>query len=309
MTIELRRDTAAWLEARREVITSTDLPIILGLSPYKSEGELAREKQGQLDFPDERRARAMRLGQQFEPVIRREDELEHGIRLRKVNRFITHATIPWAATSLDFERVGERTIVEAKWRSRRPDGLAQDIEAQVRWQMGVAGYPRAHVAMLHGNELECFDLEHDESVFVGMVALAEDFRVRLAVGGPFEESIESVKRRWPQDSGETIEADGGLEEAVQAYAALKDSIATSEKQAEVIETAIRNRMADATRLDGNGWHITLKRTKDIERTDWQSLAAGLIRTYVPEDERAPLIGIHTSVKSGYRPFRLVRKES
>ena len=44
MTLE--QGSAEWLAARRQMVTSTDLPVIMGLSPYKSEATLAREKLG-----------------------------------------------------------------------------------------------------------------------------------------------------------------------------------------------------------------------------------------------------------------------
>ena len=53
-----------WLEARRLGVTSTDIPAIIGVSPWKSEGDVAREKQGLTDQPDDDpdRARRFRLG-------------------------------------------------------------------------------------------------------------------------------------------------------------------------------------------------------------------------------------------------------
>lgn len=304
----LRRDTPEWIEARRQFITSTDLPVILGLSPYRAEADLAAEKlTGQTEEPDPRRARAMRLGREIEGVIRSEDEIEHGVRLRRVNRFIVSDRIPWAATSLDFERVGERVIVEAKAsRSRRwDDGLPQDVEAQVRWQMGIAGFPRAHVALLRsGSELECFDVEHEPETFDGLVDIATDFRDRLAAGGPFAESPESVKRRYPADNGAEVIADGELVAAVEALVATRERRKALEGDEAALETAIKVRMGEFAVLAGPGFHVTWRRTRDSSTTDWKSLAAGLLNT-LPETERAALVGIHTTDRPGFRPFRVV----
>src|SRR5512135_1267475 len=120
--------TPEWLAARRVGITSTDIPVLLGLSPYKSEATLAREKAGEDQEVDAATARRFRLGLAMEEIIRAEDEMEHGYKLRRVNRLLYHPELPWAMTSLDFERVGEKTIVEAKTsRSGRwDDGVPQD---------------------------------------------------------------------------------------------------------------------------------------------------------------------------------------
>lgn len=297
-----------WLTERRAGISSTDLPIILGLSPYRSEASLAREKlDGEEQPTDEAQERRFRFGLALEAVIRAEDELEHGIRLRRINGLIHHRELPWAITSLDFERVGERTIVEAKsTRSGRwDDGLPQDVEAQVRWQMGVARYPRAHVAALrHGSELTCFDVEHDEATFTGLVRIAEDFRARLAAGGPFAENAESVKRRYPSDSGAEMAADAELTILVRTLVALREQRRGTERAEADIETAIKSRMGAVAILNGEGFHITWKRTKDVEQTDWRAVADGLLRQ-LPETERTALVGLATTVRPGFRPFRVV----
>jgi len=306
--LAIRRDTDEWLEARRQFVTSTDIPVILGLSPYKVEADIAAEKiDGRREDADEKHARLLRLGQRLEEVVREEDEIEHGVRLRKVNRFLVHPKIEWAGTSLDFERVGERVIVEAKSsRARRwDDGLPQDVEAQVRWQMGVAGYPKAHVALLRsGSELECFDVEHDQATFDGLVDIAADFRDRLARGGPFTESADSLKRRYPADSGAEIEADNEMADAVAALIALRTRRKGLEADEERLEVAIKTRMADAAALVGDGWRVTWKRTKDRTETDWKSLSTGLLKL-VPETEREALVGLHSAVREGFRPFRVV----
>lgn len=304
----IRQRTEEWLDARRDAVTSTDIPVLLGLSPWKSEGQLAREKLGgDPEEADLAGARRMRLGLALEAVIRDEDELEHGVRLRRVNRLLTHPTLGWAKTSLDFERVGARVIVEAKaTRSLRlDDGLPQDWEAQVRWQMGVAGYPHAHVAALRsGSELVCWDVDHDEDVFRGLVAIAEDFRRRLADGGPFAESAASIRARFPADDGSELTADAETAEAARELLSVRARRKDLEATEEALEVAIKARMGEAAVLVGPGFRATWKRTKDREETDWRSLADGLLRQ-LPETDRDAVVGLHTSVRAGFRPFRLV----
>ncbi len=81
----------------------------------------------------------------------------------------------------------------------------------------------------------------------------------------------------------------------------------TETQEEVLETAIKTRMADAAVMRGTGWHITWKRSKDSLLTDWESIAKGIL-TLVPEDQREPLVSIHTTVRPGFRPFRVVKEK-
>lgn len=307
----VRKDTPEWREAKRQFVTSTALPIILGLSPYACEQDLADEMDGKPREITPDRERLMRMGKAMERVIRDEDQREHGIKLRSVNRFLVHPDIPWAATSLDFERVGERCIVEAKSsRARRwEDGLPQDVEAQVRWQMGVAGYPKAHIAVLrHGSELDCFDVEHDAVVFDGLVAWAADFMERRKAGGPFVQNAASIKRAYPTDTGAEMEADADLAEAVGALTAIRSQRRALEAKEEQIESAVKARVGDYSTVTGPGWHLTWRRTKDRTETDFRTIAEELLRQ-LPETDRTAIVGRCTIVRPGFRPLRIVLDKS
>jgi putative phage-type endonuclease len=297
-----------WLAERRVGITSTDIPAILGISPWRSEGDVAREKMGEdPEPPDAETARRFRLGIALEDVVATEEEVEHGIKLRHVRRLLVHPTIPWAMTSLDFERVGERTIVEVKTTTSRDwdDGLPEYVEAQVRWQMGVAGYPAAHVAALRfGSQLACFDLDHDPATFDNLVVIATDFRRRLDAGGPFAETRESARRAWPYDDGSEIVADAELAEAVDALVAVRADLAVLKQRDDDLVAAITTRMGPATAVLGAGWRVTWKRAKDSEVTEYKTLALDALGLLDPPTI-ADLMERHTSTRPGSRRF-LVR---
>jgi putative phage-type endonuclease len=305
MDLALKQGSPEWLEARRDLITSTDLPVILGLSPYKSEATLAREKLG-LAEPTEQTL-VMRVGLALEPVIREEYERQKGVPLRRFHGMIRHPQIEWAAASPDWRRQGARYLVEGKYSTaRRWDGSTppDDVEAQVRWALGCTGYPVADVARLDGRELHISEpIEHDQATFDNLVTVAADFRRRLAAGGPFTEDAASLKAQYPADDGSELTADAELEEAVIELLRLRALKKETEEACERIETAVKSRMATATRLTGSGWSITWKRTKDSEQTDWKSLADGLLRQ-LPDEQRQTLVSIHTSLREGFRPFRV-----
>lgn len=308
-----RQRTPEWLETRRGAITSTDIGVILGLSPYKAEGALAREKLGTPDAEtvDAKRERVMRLGLALESVVRDEDEREHGIKLRRVNRLLTHPTLPWAMTSLDFERVGERTIVEAKTSraGRWDEGLPQAEEAQVRWQMGVGGYPRAHVALLRsGSELVCFDVEHDPDTFDALVVIAEDFRRRLAEGGPFAETAESIKARYPADNGTVLPATPDLVELVEMYRSAKVTKQAAEDAEKTTANALRAVLRDASGIDGL---VTYRKNADSTRTNWPAVASAyrsLLADHA-DDELEAIVSIHSETAQGPRVLRLLKEKA
>jgi putative phage-type endonuclease len=302
----LRQGSPEWLAARRELVTATDIPVLLGISPYKCEADLADEKRG-LSEPSVSSLR-MRAGTALQPLIGEAYTEATGKRVRAWTGLAIHPTIEWAGASPDFRVVGEKRLVEAKRsgsRSRFADGLPQDIEAQVMWQLGVTGYPVADVAVLLGDDdLSTFEVPFDPATFDNLVAVAADFRKRLLFGGDFGRDDARVRRDHPNDDGSEIAADADLEAAALALFDTRAQIESLEQTEKALKTAITARMGDAAVLRGSGWHATWKRTKDREDTDWKNLAAGLLRQ-LAEPERTALVGIHTSVKDGFRPFRLV----
>lgn len=293
-----------WLAERRLGVTSTDIPAILGVSPWTSEGDVARAKAGAVEEYDEETQRRFRVGRALEAVIRAEDEVEHGIKLRRVHRFIVDPERPLLRTSLDFERVGERTIVEAKSSASRDwdAGLPEYVEAQVRWQMGVARYPRAHVAALRfGQTLLCFDVEHDQPTFDQLVLIAEDFWRRYEAGGPFAESTASARRAWPTDDGTTASADPETQDAIVDLLATRLRLAADEEREEALKASIQTRMGPTTRLLFPGGHITWRRTKETTETSWKELAADALGQLDPITIDG-LVARHTTARPGVRRF-------
>jgi putative phage-type endonuclease len=302
--VAVAQGSPAWLAARRALVTATDIPVLLGLSPYRCEADVADEKlNGTVLEPSLR----MRVGSAVQDLIGEEYSRQTGRKVRRYLGLITHPDIEWAGASPDFRVVGEKRLVEAKRsssRSRFADGLPQDVEAQVAWQLGVTGFPRADVAVLLGDdELEVFEVDADKALFADLVAIAEDFRARLAAGGPFSRDANRIKRDYPSDNGSEMVADAELTEAVNALVALRAQRKDMEAAEERIETAIKARMGEVATLVGQGFRITWKQSKSSEQVDWKSVADGLLRQ-LPESERQALVGIATTVRQGFRPFRV-----
>jgi len=304
--LALRQRSPEWLEGRRALITATDVAVLLGLSPYRCEADLADEKLG-TGAPQDENVR-MRIGSALEDLNLAEYEAATGSRAVRFRSMVRHPSIEWAAASPDARRVGDRRLIELKWttsRTRFADGLPRDIEAQVAWQLGCTGYPLADVSVLTPDGLlPVFEVPADPGLFADLVLIAEDFRRRLAEGGPFARDAARIRRDHPADDGTEIAADGDTAEAVRALLDVRAQIARHEATEEQLKAAIQARMGDAAVLTGPGFRVTWKRTKDREETDWKSLSTGLLTT-VPETERDALVGLHTTVRPGFRPLRVV----
>jgi putative phage-type endonuclease len=292
-----------WHDARRTHITATDLPIILGISPWKSEQDLADEK---TNGNGTESTLVMRVGSALEDLIAAAYAEQTGRKVRRVHGLWESSRVPWAAASPDATAAGR--LVELKWsgsRSRFANGLPEDVEAQCAWQAFVAEVDEVDVAALTVGDdaVRIFTVRADEGLQRHLVAIAADFRRRLAEGGPFAQSLDSLKRRYPADDGTEMAADADVDAAVRALWELRGQRTRLEEDEAVLETAIKTRMADHARLVGDGWSVTWRRTKDREETDWKAVAAGALNA-LPETERAALVGLHSMVRPGFRPFRI-----
>ena len=298
----VRQGTPEWLAARRDLVTASDIPILLGVSPFKCEADLADEKRGLAETESTLR---MRVGLALEDLIAAEYEAKTGYKTRRWAGLAIHPSISWAGASPDRKRKG--ALVELKHttsRSRFADGLPQDVEAQVAWQMGVTGYEHTDVAVLTGDDLLVFPVEYDHALFVDLFEVAKDFRRRLEAGGPFKRDTARIKRDYPADDGSVMTADADLDAAVKALIDLRGQRKRLEDSETTIEDAIKARMGPVSRLVGDGFTVTWRKTKDVTTTDWKALADGLLRQ-LPEGQREPLIGLHSDVREGFRPFRVV----
>jgi hypothetical protein len=173
------------------------------------------------------------------------------------------------------------------------------------WQMGVGGYPVADVAawVFGAKEpLRITTLEYDADLFAGLVDIATDFRRRLAAGGPFTPDLGYLRDKYPTDDGTELTADADLTDAVRALVHVRGERKTLEAKEEALESAIKTRMAEATRLVGEGFVCSWKRTKDRTEVDYRAVVADL-------DPPAAVLELHTVIKPGFRPFRISIGES
>lgn len=306
--VRVAQGTDAWLAYRRTAVTGTDIPVILGVSPWRCEADLADDKRG-LSEPQPESV-AMRRGRALEPLVADLYAEATGRAVRRSRAMWRHPRIEWAAASLDFTVVGERRIVEAKTtssRARFADGVPDDVRAQVAWQLGVMGWPVADVAVLEGDRLSVHEVAADEALFSDMVAIAEDFRRRLDAGGPFARDLARVRRDHPSDDGSEMAADADLDAAASALLDVRASIRRHQETEERLVRAITDRMGDAAVLTGTGWRATWRRTRDRTETDWASVAGELLAA-TPEPERSDAVARHTITRPGTRPFRLAGED-
>jgi putative phage-type endonuclease len=292
---EIRQGTPEWLEWRRSEcrVGSTDLPVLVGLSPWKSEYELALEFAASMDPAVDVALEAevhdqREVGLLMEPVLLELYRRRTGRRARNVHRVLAMKDRPWAVASLDAETIGERPnrLVELKhsWAIRwTTKTLPEDVEVQVMWQLGVSGYPAADVmAMSHGVP-RVVPVEFDQSYFDDLVAIAERFRERTIAGIlPKPDGSDSARRalatRFPVDDGTFLPTTLETAAIAAELLAARSELAAAKARAGTAENAVRAVLGEATgmgTLEADGYRITWKRTADRTITDWKDYALEL----------------------------------
>lgn len=150
--------TPEWYAARSRGVGGSDIPAILGYSPYRSIGHVWAEKRGEIG-PDPG-GEAARWGTLLEDVISTEWSQRHDVAVRVVPT-LRHVDVPHWIASLD--RLvddcpdGQTCALEVKnhsewkrgsWRDDVPDAVL----AQAQWQLHVTGIDHLHVAALIGGQ-------------------------------------------------------------------------------------------------------------------------------------------------------------
>lgn len=325
LNVPLRQGTSEWLAYRRTGVSASDIPILLGLSPYRCEADLADEKLGNATVEQ---TLPMKVGLALEDLIAAEYEQATGRRLQRFRSILRHPDIEWAIASPDRRVIGEKRVVELKHTgssSRFSDGLPQDVEAQVAWQLGVLGWPVADVAVLVGGRefLRPFEVAFDAALFDNLVAVAADFRHRLAEGGPFAQNDDSLRRQYPRDNGETLPATPDLVELVEQFRAAKAAKSAAENAEKSIASALRAIVLDKSGIDGL---LTYRKNADSTRTNWPAVAAAYrkkIEALLTDasmgtdawpataqavlDELDTLLSIHSETVQGPRVLRLLKE--
>ncbi len=108
--IPQNQGSAEWLRFRKDKIGASEAAIIMGISPFKSIGQLWEEKLG--IRPLEEPSDAMKRGTGMEQEAREGFEKDSGLCMTP--KVLVHPTIPYMIASLDGISMDEKFILEIK---------------------------------------------------------------------------------------------------------------------------------------------------------------------------------------------------
>lgn len=151
-----------WLAERRNGITATDLPKIIGISAWGTAIDVWTSKLGTAEEDFEvgiGQGEAAFWGIKFEDVVARAWAEHNNVTIRRIG-IIEKETQPWMRASLDRLVTGcpdGRCALEVKTRSSYKgddwkDGVPAEELAQVEWQLLVSGLDHIHITALIGGQ-------------------------------------------------------------------------------------------------------------------------------------------------------------
>lgn len=258
-----------WLDARRRAITSSDVPTILGVSPYSNPFQLWIEKTGgQGPRDDAKMRRRFRMGHHVEPLIAEwfaEDTGRSPFRPAPGYYLLTNPGLSWAAVTPDL------LVIDG----RGPDGV---VEGKSAGLMDLSGYeqsPALHyaVAQLHlpllvcgmeqgwvattfgmANAFKVYPTERNPELSDLIVERCSAFyRLIVEKEPPGEDFLRSgaeigkaLARIFSQETGETIELEGHFAEKAIRLEAARELKKGAEAEIEELTNEIKLRMGACT---------------------------------------------------------------
>lgn len=180
---------AEWKARRRQGLGASDLPAILGLSPWASPFSVWADKSGLLPDEDDE-SDFMEFGRWAELMIGPWFTDRTGLVVAGEQMECTHKDEPWMRCTLDglvfpdrkplaadlamADALGPLQIKTTAFGPRWEE-IPAHIQAQEQWELHVTGMDRVWIATLHGRRLEIYELERDQADIDMMTERARTF--------------------------------------------------------------------------------------------------------------------------------------
>lgn len=304
----------AWLDARRQDITSTESSALFGMSPYMTHFELWHRKKSGAEPAFETDER-MQWGNRLEAAIAHGIAQDRGWTITPMKDYMRlpaeriGASFDFVITNLpggpahleiknvDYLAFRDGWIIDGDSFDEAPE----HIEVQVQHQMMVSGFTRSFIgALVGGNTTYVIERQRDEAVIGAL-------RARIAA---FWESIDENDEPspiMPQDAdavirlnqyanpGKILDVSGDAEivTAVTEYRQAKREADAAEERAKVLKAELMVRLGDAEKILGDSF----------------SISAGMIADTPPTVITADMVGTEYGGRKGYRMFRVNSKKA
>jgi putative phage-type endonuclease len=260
------QDEEDWLAQRRAGIGASDVPKILGMSPYGDAFTVWADK---VYGAEQEQTEDMLRGKRREDVILEDFELEKGLYVRHRQLFVAHPQYSWVRATVDGLAFESPTVdsdpvtdaialVEAKHDGgfARWQKVPDHHQIQVQWQMLTTGLDVGFLAVWHSGRFESYELEADRGLQNMMLDRVNDFRARHITGGigertppepgPSTATAQVIANLWEADPDIEVELSADIAADVEALRGVKIRIRDLDKEKKKLEARIKVELQEAT---------------------------------------------------------------
>src|SRR5690606_6793210 len=178
--LNIEQGSSEWLSLRKTKITATDIPKIMGVSPWDTARTLWLKKKGLM--PEQPVTDVMRSGAEIEPKIR--DMCNARLDMIFVPAVGLRDEFRWAMASFDGINEIDRCVLEIKLANKADHSMAlqgkipEKYYPQVQWQLFVSGYDVGYYASYHQatDDLVIVEVEANRLAISTYFKAAEEFR-------------------------------------------------------------------------------------------------------------------------------------
>lgn len=260
----------AWLEARRERITSTDVAAIVGLSPFETPLSVfvAKTQGKEVEVND-----AMILGQETQHGIARaysrirkqregvEYEIEHSPHWAFWESDRPEFVASWDAVQnrvelystprVNFDEVLIPSLLEIKSTGSHPDEPYDNWLCQAQWEMFCSGFDQCTVAAAcGGSSLKYWDIKRDDEAIEALKQAAEEMLTRIRAKNPpaavasdaSRFGTRALSRLYSSDDGSSVQMSLVELDLIQERQSLKNEIKAMQARCDEYDAALQEKM-------------------------------------------------------------------
>lgn len=275
--VDVVSDTPEWAQERRASIGASEMPAVLGMSPYSTPLDVYKHKHG-VDRPFD--PLLSFIGHKSESIIADwvhefsgvDVELKPAFMARSVGYPFIHASFDRVSYDpfMTWQFKTASAYVGHKW----DDGVPDDIRVQVQTEMLVAGTERAAVVVwIGGRDFRLFWEDRDDRfIREHLIPAAEDMWRRVLQGDPppvstVAEVNEVTTEDRPVDLSETAF------ETLERITVLNSDIQAQEKERDALKVALAQYVGTADTLMFEGVKVaTWKQQKGRAGFDREGFA-------------------------------------
>jgi putative phage-type endonuclease len=319
-------------------IGGSDVPAILGLSPYRDRLDVWLEKTRHPAYRSKPVSPEMRFGTLLEPVLRAAYEEDTGRRVHSPPVQKTH----WAADRIRFAHIDGLLEGQGIWEGKCPfqtwrnwgDGPPAYVHAQIQHYMAITEEPYCDVSALAAGLDPIFQtwrIDSDPETQANIEAAVLRFWHEHVLTGEPPDPL-PVAIEFPRNKTDLLLVADEEAEAMVArlFNAREQDLKAFEAVEEELKEALQRRIGENyAGMVGNGWRIRYKNNRDSEKVEWKLVATGYrkmleevkhrLLTEQPEEVEQALrlltdtpldsiVSLYTETRPGQRPFVLERWE-